>query len=526
MPDAGDPPPPEHDGTPATEPPAVGGSGRPMRPADARFDTADLQRDLGRRSARGGAVTAASQAATFALNLGSTAALARLLTPGDFGLIAMVTAFTGFVGLFKDMGLSAAVVQRAEVTHRQVSTLFWINLAVCGGLAALVAAASPLIAWFYGEPRLVLIAAALALDVAVSGLLLQHQALLNRRMRFTSLAAAQLGARVGSYALAILLAWRGWGYWSLVALTLSYTGLLAANLWLLSGWLPGLPVRGAGVRGMLRFGANLTGFNFLNYFSRNLDNLLIGKVSGEAALGLYVKAYSLLMLPLSQINAPLTAVMVPALSRVQDQPEKFARGYLKGVSLSMTFTAPLTAFLFFWSEHVIRLVLGPQWTAAGELFRILALAAILHPLGNTTGWLLIPLGRTDRLLRWKLMTFWLTPLFFLIGVVWAGPKGVAWALVAGTWIVTFPTLWYAAQDTGITVGQVVRASWRPVVAAAGASLLLFEVLEGRVFVLLALAVLPLVYLPLLCLLAGSLRPLRDLQDLVRAATRRGKGGLV
>ena len=473
-----------------------------------------------RAAARGGAVTAASQAATFLLNLGSTAVLARLLTPRDFGLLAMVTAITGFVGLFKDMGLSAAVVQRDQVTHQQVSTLFWINLAVCVVLAVVVGAASPAIAWFYGEPRLTWIAAALAIDFAVSGLLLQHQAILNRRMRFVSLVAAQLTARTMSYALAIFLAWRGFEYWALVAMTLSNTAILTAGLWLLSGWLPGLPVRGAGVRAMLVFGANLTGFSFLNYVSRNLDNLLIGKFVGEAALGLYVKAYSLLMLPLTQLNSPLTAVMIPTLSRLQDQPARFARGYLRGVSLSMMVTAPLTAFLFFWSEAMILLVLGPQWTAAAPIFRILALAAILQPLGNTTGWLLIPMGRTDRLLRWKLITCWFTPLLFVIGVLWHGVEGVAWALVIGVTTLTIPTVWYSSRGTAVRVLPVLGVSLRPVVAAVAANLLLIALLHGRVHVLVALLILPAVYLVVLCGVHGGLTPLRELRDLYQAITRR------
>ena len=477
-------------------------------------------RGLKQTAARGGAITAGSQVVTFVLNLGSTAVLARLLTPGDFGLIAMVTAVTGFVGLFKDMGLSAAVVQRAEVTHRQVSTLFWINLAMCGALAVVVAAASPLIAWFYGEPRLTWIAAALAIDFAVSGLLLQHQAILNRRMRFAALVTAQLTARAASYAVAITLAWWGLGYWALVAMTLSYTAFFTVALWIASGWLPGLPTRKAGVRAMLGFGANLTAFNFLHYITRNLDNLLIGKFRGEAPLGLYTKAYSLLMLPLSQINGPLTAVMVPTLSRLQHQPARFARGYLKGVSLSMMFTAPLTAFLFFWSEEMIHLVLGPQWTAAAPIFRILAIAAILQPLGNTTGWLLIPLGRTDRLLRWKLMTGWLTPLLFVIGVLMYGVEGVAWALVIGVAVVTVPTIWYSARGTAVRVLPVLGVSLRPVVAAVAANLLLIALLHGRAHVLVALLILPAVYLVVLCGVHGGLTPLRELRDLFHAITRR------
>ena len=363
----------------------------------------------------------------------------------------------------------------------------------------------------------------IAADFLLSGLLLQQRAILNRRMRFITLTGVQLVARVVAVAVAIWLAWRGAGYWALVAMTLVNTLATAAGLWIVTGWMPSLPGHGAGVggvRGMLGFGANLTGFQMLNYLTRNLDNLLIGKFVGEAALGLYVKAYSLLMLPLTQLNSPLTAVMVPTLSRLQDQPARFARGYLRGVSLSMMVTAPLTAFLFFWSEEMIRLVLGPQWTAAAPIFRILALAAILQPLGNTTGWLLIPMGRADRLLRWKLMTCWFTPLLFVIGVLWHGVEGVAWALVIGVAVVTVPTIWYSARGTAVRVLPVLGVSLRPVVAAVAANLLLIALLHGRVHVLVALLVLPAVYLVVLCGVHGGLTPLRELRDLYQAITRR------
>ncbi len=148
------------------------------------FDTEYLKADLKGRSVRGGAVTMAAQGIKFFLQIGSTVVLARLLTPEDFGLIAMVTAVTGFVMMFKDMGLSMATVQRAEIDHAQISTLFWINVVLSLAFMLLTATLAPAIAWFYSEPRLTWITLALAGAFIFSGFTVQHQALLRRQMNF------------------------------------------------------------------------------------------------------------------------------------------------------------------------------------------------------------------------------------------------------------------------------------------------------------------------------------------------------
>ena len=295
------------------------------------FDTEYLKADLKGRSVRGGAVTMAGQGVRFFLQMGSTVVLARLLTPQDFGLIAMVTAVTGFVMMFKDMGLSMATVQRAEVNHAQISTLFWINVTLSLGVMLVTAALAPAIAWFYGEPRLTWITLALAGAFIFGGLTIQHQALLRRNMRFGTLALIGIISMVMGIVAAIIAAWYGAGYWALVIMQLAGAITGAIAVWVVCGWRPGLPVRRSGVREMLAFGGNLTGFNVINYFARNADNLLIGKFWGSGPLGLYSKAYGLLMLPLRQINAPLSAVAIPALSRLKDEPERYRNYYIKAV---------------------------------------------------------------------------------------------------------------------------------------------------------------------------------------------------
>jgi len=180
------------------------------------FDTEYLKADLKGRSVRGGAVTMAAQAARFLLQMGSTIVLTRLLTPQDFALIAMVTAATGFVMIFKDMDLSMETVQKAEINHAQISTLFWINVGLSLCIMVVIAALGPAIGWFYGEPRLTWITLAMAGAFIFGGFTIQHQALLRRQMYFGTWAIIEIVAMLNGVVAAILSAWYGAGYWALV----------------------------------------------------------------------------------------------------------------------------------------------------------------------------------------------------------------------------------------------------------------------------------------------------------------------
>jgi len=426
------------------------------------FDTEYLKADLKGRSVRGGAVTMAAQGATFFLGMASTVVLARLLTPQDFGLIAMVTAVTGFVMMFKDMGLSMATVQKAEVNHAQISTLFWINVALSLGVMLVTAALAPIIAWFYGEPRLTWITLALASAFIFSGLTIQHQALLNRNMRFGTLALIGIIGQLAGIVAAIIAAWYGADYWALVIGQLATAIAGAIAVWVACGWRPGLPVRRSGVRKMLAFGGNLTGFNFLNYFARNADNLLIGKFWGSGPLGLYSKAYGLLMLPIRQITAPIAAVAIPALSRLQDDHDKYKRYYYQAISTIAFITMPLVAMLAALSDEIIRIVLGGKWTGAAIIFKILAFAAVFQPVVSTAGWVYVSLGQAKRMMYWGLIDVPVTVLSFIIGLPW-GPLGVATSYtVCGIFILMVPCLLFAFRYSPINLVGFFMTIWRPI----------------------------------------------------------------
>ena len=283
------------------------------------FSTEHLHADLKGRSVRGGMLTLTSQGAQFVMQTVSTIVLARLLTPADFGLVAMVTAITAWVKRLPIWGCQRRPysVRRSAITGE---TLFWINVAIGLALTSLTAALAPVLAWFYREPRLIHITLLVSLTFLIGGLRVQHDALLRRQMRFSSLAVRDITAYSVAVPVAILLAWRGYGYWGIVALplTLNFTQMLLS--WLMVRWIPGLPRRDAKVRSLIAFGGNVAASYLVFNVNRSADSILIGWYWGAGPLGLYSRAYNLLMLPVRQLGAPARSVAIPAFSRVQATP--------------------------------------------------------------------------------------------------------------------------------------------------------------------------------------------------------------
>lgn len=431
-----------------------------MKGKDQHLTTSHLLGDLKGRSIRGAAATFTGQSSKFVLQLGSTMVLARLLTPEDFGLIAIVAALNGFLLLFKDLGLSMATVQREAVSHAEVSTLFWINAGLGVFFTLLTAALAPVFAFVFDEPRLIDITLALSVAFIFAGLTAQHQALLQRQMRFWTLAGVDLAALAIGIGAAIVCALAGQGYWALVWMQLATAVATAAGVWLTCGWTPGGPARSSGVSLLLKFGGYLSAFNFLNYFARNMDNLLIGRSVGVEQLGLYSRAYALLLLPVGQITAPLTAVTVPALSRLQNDPERFCNYYLRALKTVAYLSMPFVVSLAALSEEVIGLALGEKWFAAAPLFQVLAIAAFWNPVGATVGWLYVSLGQTKRMFVYGCIAVPLTVLSFVVGLPW-GAFGVAVAYSCVATLLIIPQFWYAVRRSSVRIQSVLISLTNP-----------------------------------------------------------------
>lgn len=423
------------------------------------FDTLHLRADLKGRAVRGAGATVLSQFAMLISNVAGVIILARLLTPTDFGLVTMVTTFSLLVMNFGLNGFTEAIIQRENLDHTIVSTLFWINGGITLALTLLFMAAAPAVAWFYDEPRLKAITVAMALTIIFTGLSTHHLALLKRQMQFYHTSILQSSTWVIGLIAAITFAWLGWGYWALVIGALTRPAVSAAGAWLLCRWRPGLPARGTGVGQMIRYALNTYGNFSLNYFTRNLDNLLVGWRFGSQSLGLYKKAYDLFILPTSQLSAPLTSVALSSLSRLSKDPEKYQRNYLSVLSTLALIGMLMSAILTLIGKDFILLLLGSQWGGAGEIFTYFSPGVGVMLIYGTHGWLHLSLGRPDRWLLWGILEFAVTALFFIAGLQF-GPKGVAVAFVASFYVLIGPCIVYAGRPIRLTLSSFFNAIWK------------------------------------------------------------------
>jgi len=359
--------------------------------------------DLKGKTIRGGLARLSAQGAGFLLRVGSLMVLARLLEPKDFGLVGMVTAFTGVLTLFRDFGLSSAAVQRSTVTEEQVSTLFWINMLVGALLGLLAVAMAPFIAVFYHEPRLFKVTIVLAAGFFFNAAGVQHSALLQRQMRFTALSVINIVSLIVGTAIAIGGAKAGYGYWSLVAMTVTLPIASTIGFWLTAGWVPGMPHRQAGVRSMIRFGGTVTLNGLVVYVANNFEKILLGRYWGVDALGLYGRAYQLVNIPTDNINSSVGEVAFSALSRLQDDPTRLKSYFLKGYSLVLALTLPITTACVLFADDIVVVLLGPKWKDTAAIFRFLGPTIMVFAIANPLSWLLSSIGWVGRNLKIALL---------------------------------------------------------------------------------------------------------------------------
>lgn len=412
--------------------------------------------DIGRRARRGAFWSAGQILLRNLVSMGTTAVLARLLLPEDYGLIGMVATLTAALLVVSDMGLSWATVQRKDLTQAQVNNLFWLNVAAGAAIWLVCIALAPTVSGFYGRNELGPIVTIMGASFLISGLAVQPLALMRRAMDFRSIALIQIVAVVAGSLTAIVLALSGTGYWALVAQGLVTASVRASLVLYASRWRLASPKRGVGTWQLVNFGGLLAINGLLFYLARNLDSVLIGKFWGAVELGIYNRAYFLMLLPSVLAKGVLTGLMVSSLSALQHDKDRFGSAFRRALRLVAYIGTPMAVGLALTAEPAVELIYGPGWGSVSAILVWLSLAGITQPIVNSTGWLFTSLGKGRAYLLLTLLSSVLLSAVFLV-TVHAGVESLAkWYGITMGLIIPLPALWFAHHISGIPLAPSLR----------------------------------------------------------------------
>jgi O-antigen/teichoic acid export membrane protein len=414
------------------------------------FSREQLKSDLKRRSVYSTLNKAITSGASIILTLASGIILARLLAPEIFGVFAMVFSVTEIARYIMEVGLGTATVQKEEITQEEVSVLFWINFSIGTILMVAVACISPAVAWFYHDAKLINICLMLSLTFLFRGSVVQHRALLERQMMFGYLGIVNLISNLISFSTAIVLAYYGFGVWSLVCREMVYVIIYNIGVWSFCNWIPSFPKRNTGVRTSLLFGAHLSGVSFMQYLTQNMDKVLIGRFCGASSLGLYSKALQLALMPVENIRMIFWDVGLSPLSALQGDSKRYKQFYGRLLSIQSLIYMPIVIFFAIQAEEVIRLLLGEIWVSAAPLLTIFAIAGLVTPIIATFQLAMISHGKTHRYLVWGVINGICMITAYIFGINW-GVIGVAYAYMIACFLLFLGALNYCLKDTSINI---------------------------------------------------------------------------
>jgi len=406
----------------------------------------------------------ASQAGRTALQFATTVILARLLAPGDYGLMAMALAIAALGAVFRDLGTGTAIIQRTGLDDRLINGIFRLNLALGLALSILCIAGAGPFAQLLGEPRLAAVLVLMSPIFLVSSVGVVPQALLERESRFKDLAGIELAAAALAASVAVAAAALGLGLYALVAQTLTTITASSVLLFLRSRWRPRRGGSISDVRPLLTFSSNLFTFNSLNYVHRNADAFLVGRFLGAVDLGFYSVGYKVVLFPLQNFTFVLARVLLPAYSRQQSNPAEVSRHYLHSLGSITFISAPLMALIWAVREPFVEALLGPQWLRAAGVIAWLAPVGLLQSMVSTSGSVLSAFGRTDLLRNLGLAGVPMLVGSFAVGLPW-GIEGVAAAYCAANLLWAYPVLSTVMRVIGTHHHAFLRAVWRPIAVA-------------------------------------------------------------
>lgn len=355
------------------------------------------------------------------------AVLARILSPGDYGLLALVTAVLSFANVFSDFGVNIAFVQRRDVTQEHRSSLFWFNVAVSVGLMLIVMVMSPLFASFFSDERLLPLMMISATTFVIGSLGVQVRMSAEKALQFRQITILEVAATLIGFAVALLSALSGWGVYALImgGITNAFVSTTLAWIYLAKGWRPDWRLEWNDIRSYLGFGGAMVVNNIVDRVNENIDLFLGGKILTVEQLGLYSIPRNLILQITSAINPVITRVAFPLIAEVQNDVARVRSIYLRAMNMTASINAPIYIGLAFFGTDIVRVLLGPGWDRSGVILQMLALWGGLRSLGNPVGSLLYGLGRADLSLKWNLSMLLIFPPVLIWSASAFGPEGMA-----------------------------------------------------------------------------------------------------
>ena len=426
---------------------------------------------LTRQASRGALWSLTSNITVSAISFVGTAVLARMLEPKDFGLIGMATVVTGFVTLFGNFGLGAALVQKKDVTHEDLSTAFWANCAAGLLLAVVCILVSPLAALFFRENAVQWVLICLAFNFVLSALPSVHSTLIYKRIQMKPLAVIEIGSRIIRVVVMLIAAFCGLRFWSIVIGMIVERIFKVIGFFILDPWRPTRVFSKQRFQEMFRFGRNILGGGFVGYFNQSMDLIVTGRMLGAGLLGFYQMAYNLPNLVKDYINDSVGAVSFPVFCKVQDDNARLTRGVFRIMAFIALASFPVLAGLAFTARDFILVVYSEKWLPVAVPLQILCFYAALACTNAVIGPLLNAKGRPDLSLKWGLFRLPATIIAILLGVHFGGIVGVAW----GVLIVQVISLAMVYQAFQIIRGDF-REYWNAIYPAAAACVMMIGAL--------------------------------------------------
>lgn len=407
------------------------------------------------------------------IQFAATIVVTRLISPHDVGAAAVALAIAGFAQVLSEFGLGAAVIQAPNLTRRFLATAFWMNLLIGVVLGGLAAALAIPIAAIYGEPALIWLIPVASLGFVLSWSAV-HLAVLERRLAFRVIAIVEFTATLFGSGAAVLAALRGWGAYSLLVGPVVTSALGSVLFMRLCRVAVVVKPSMAEARAILSFAWGLVGFNTVNYWARNADNLVVAKVAGASALGFYSRAYGLMLMPVGQVTTVISRVLFPLLASVQDDTGQLRDKWLQAVRASWSIGLPLGVLMAVCADDISVLLYGSNWLPMGNLLAILALSIPPQLIARTTGALFQAIGKTK-------FQFWLgcVNTAVMVTAIFAGAtygaRGVAIAVSAGLYATMCVSVVSVVRMISCSFGQLGKPLL-PAAFAAAAMFISFQLL--------------------------------------------------